>query len=536
MRTIKILFFSHILALTFGLAGLLIALPHPELWQNSPTGLAVFNFGIHYAGSLHILFGAATILLFGLYVIGIRKTLIFFVASTTISLSMELLGTSTGFPFGPYAYTDFLGFKILNHVPYAIPLSWFYMGLTSYLLANVLVKRAGWQRQTFWSLLLGVYFLTVWDLALDPAMASPNLGVHFWIWGTSGPYFGMPISNLVGWSLTGLIFMSVSRLLWREQVNTTRLVTWLPFGMYVANTCFAIALTLGAGIWQPLLIAVVLGLVPASLVLWPASSGSGGGKRDTLARRISRLSVRKGSALLARRHVTFQVEGREHLPEQGPVLLVARHFHHLYDGCVLLNTVPRPLHILIGLDWIPSRRLRWLMERACGLVQWPIVLRDEGVKHATTTTHSAYRTRDILPYLRRAVTLTVQLLRQGDVLVIFPEAYPNIDPHMTLKNDETKFLPFRSGFARLIEMAERDGRTRVTVVPAGLDYHSQQDGRWQVTLRFGSPLFRADFPDAAAFQQTVEQRVRTLSAPAAPEYAGAPTPRQETYSYEIDRI
>ena len=175
MKAVKILFCCHLAALAFGLAGLLITLPHPELWDHSVYGVETFNFGIRYAGSLHILLGAATMLLFGLLFVGVGKTLIFFAASTLISLSMELMGTSTGFPFGPYAYTDFLGIKILGHVPYSIPLSWFYMGFTSFLLAYLLVARTGWSRKTFWSLLLGVYFLTVWDLTLDPAMANGTI-------------------------------------------------------------------------------------------------------------------------------------------------------------------------------------------------------------------------------------------------------------------------------------------------------------------------------------------------------------------------
>ena len=100
MRAVKILFFCHLAALVFGIAGLLVMLPHPELWSWNPFLIEVFNFGIRYAGSLHIIFGAATMLLFGLLFVGTRKTLIFFIASTTISLSMELIGTSTGFPFG----------------------------------------------------------------------------------------------------------------------------------------------------------------------------------------------------------------------------------------------------------------------------------------------------------------------------------------------------------------------------------------------------------------------------------------------------
>ncbi|HEY0753602.1 MAG TPA: carotenoid biosynthesis protein [Ktedonobacteraceae bacterium] len=535
MRTVKILFLCHIFALTFGLAGLLIALPHPELWQNSASLQDVFTFGIRYAGSLHILFGAATMLLFGLFFVGVKKTLIFFAVSTLTSLSMELLGTSTGFPFGPYAYTDFLGYKILNHVPFSIPLSWFYMGFTAYLLANLLVAKLRLRRRTLWSLLLGAALLTVWDLSLDPSMASPRLSIHFWIWYESGPYFGMPVRNLVGWALTGLVYMSISRLFWRENLDVKRIAAWLPFGMYTANTCFAIALALAAGIWQPLLIAIGLGLLPAALVLWSDSSRPGHSPGGRLIQSLSHLTIRRTSALLSRRHVTYRVEGREHLPQDGSVLIVARHFHHFYDGCILLNTVRRPLHILVGLDWISRPALRWLMEGVCAQAEWPVILREEGLQNAQSGTQSVYRANEIVPYLRQAVRLTLKLLRQGEVLAIFPEAYPAVDPHATLKTNEKDALPFRSGFARLVELAERDKRTHVTIVPAGLAYVS--DGpHWHATLRFGPPRFLANFPDAAALQHAIEEDVRALSIPIARKSSAALTQGQEALSYGTNSI
>ena len=70
MRVVKILFFCHLAALVFGIAGLLVMLPHPELWSWNPFLIEVFDFGIRYAGSLHIIFGAATMLLFGLLFVG----------------------------------------------------------------------------------------------------------------------------------------------------------------------------------------------------------------------------------------------------------------------------------------------------------------------------------------------------------------------------------------------------------------------------------------------------------------------------------
>lgn len=522
MRTVKILFFCHLAALLFGLGGLLIALPHPELWGNNPFAVEVFNFGIGYAGSLHILFGAAAVLLFGLVVVGTRKTLIFFVLATMIPLGMELLGTSTGFPFGPYSYTSFLGFKVADLVPYSIPLSWFYMGFTSFLLANVIVVGSRLRHRTGWSLALGVYFLTVWDLSLDPAMASQRLPIHFWIWHQAGPYFGMPISNLVGWSLTGLVYMGLSRLLWRANLDTRPTAVWFPFGVYAANTVFAIALDLSAGLWIPVLMAVVLGLLPASLalVLKPArevqQTAATNEPRSSIARRVSLLAVDAGSRALTRRKVQVMVEGLEYLPRTGPTLIVARHFHHLYDGCVLLRAVPRRLRILVALDWVQRRWLRRLLEWACAMVGWPAMLRIErlgevggAINRTPTGGRSAYARGEVGRYLRRAAVDSVRLLRDGEVLVVFPEAYPNIDPAPTPKKEQGAFLPFRPGFARLVKMAERDGRTRVAIVPAGFTYVQRE--RWHITLRFGPALFRVDYPDSTSLVRAAEQRVRDLS-------------------------
>lgn len=53
-------------------------------------------------------------------------------------------------------------------------------------------------------------------------------------------------------------------------------------------------------------------------------------------------------------------------------------------------------------------------------------------------------------------------------------------------------------------MAERDGKTNVAVVPAGLHYISQGK-RWQVTLRFGPVLSREDYPSSQAFVAVLEQ-------------------------------
>jgi uncharacterized membrane protein len=268
MRTARLLLIGHLAALAFGVAGLLAALPHPEWWSADPAARAVFAFGMTYGGATHILFGAAAIFAFAWSTLGPRRTLIFFVVATTFTLASELIGTGTGWPFGNYAYTTLLGPKALGRVPFTIPLSWFYMGFASFILGSLLAARIG-RHRTFWSLALGVWLLTAWDLALDPAMAAPTLRAHFWIWHETGSYFGMPIQNLVGWSATGLLYMGVSRLLWRSDVDLARVAprAWFPAAVYAANLAFAMALSLGAGLWQPVALAALAGLAPAMFAI-----------------------------------------------------------------------------------------------------------------------------------------------------------------------------------------------------------------------------------------------------------------------------
>ena len=263
------LFIAHLGALIFGLVGILVMLPHPELWSGDPNAVRVFDFSMKYAGATHILLGAATMLVVGVIVLGWRKTAIFAVVSTSLSLTSELVGTGTGWPFGNYAYTDFLGYKVLGRVPYSIPLSWFYMGLASYLLGSLLAARLRLQRRSLWSIILGVWFLTVWDLVLDPAMAHHSLRIQFWVWDQTGPYFGMPIKNFIGWSLTGLVFMTISRALWRNDAVFTARELAIPLGIYIANLVFAMVLSAGVGLWIPIILAAVLGMVPALAAVVP---------------------------------------------------------------------------------------------------------------------------------------------------------------------------------------------------------------------------------------------------------------------------
>lgn len=256
---------AHLLALGFGLVGMLIMLPNPDLWARDPKAVRVFNFSMEYAGAIHIWLGAAAMLAYGIVAIGWRKTAIFAAISYPVSLTSELIGTGTGWPFGNYAYTDLLGPKAAGHVPWSIPASWFYMGFASYLLGSAIIERFGVKREFLWSCLAGAWLLVAWDLVLDPAMAHESLRLKFWTWDEHGPYFGMPVKNFVGWTVTAFLFMLLSRFAWRGAANL-RTSLLAPLVVFAANLLFAIIISGSVGLWIPIVLALFVGAVPLALL------------------------------------------------------------------------------------------------------------------------------------------------------------------------------------------------------------------------------------------------------------------------------
>ena len=103
----------------------------------------------------------------------------------------------------------------------------------------------------------------------------------------------------------------------------------------------------------------------------------------------------------------------------------------------------------------------------------------------------------------------LRILRAGQLVLVFPEGYPNIDPSFTPKIGDDAFLPFQPGFVRFAALAERDGITRVPIVPVGLEY--QRGDCWRVTVRFGPPVACLAEVNAQDQVCAIEEQVRRLS-------------------------
>jgi len=261
----------HIAISVFGLAGIAIMIPNPEIWSGSPILVTLFPISVSWGGNLQIILGAAALLAFGVYLLGYRATFIFFAVSVLISLTLELTGTFFGWPFGAYDYTGLFGYKILDKVPPAVPLSWFYMGLTSFLLAKVIVRRWTGNGSLVLSVVIGSILLTAWDVVLDPGMSHSSLSLQYWVWEQTGPYMGMPLVNFLGWLVTGALFMSVASLLDHRLASLQVEDVKLPMTLYASNLLFAIGICAGTGLWLPAVIGVFILAATAFAVLRPVT-------------------------------------------------------------------------------------------------------------------------------------------------------------------------------------------------------------------------------------------------------------------------
>ena len=222
------------------LAGFATFALNPERLSRVPGAAEIYGRMFALAPRVQILLAVAVLAVFLVRYAGARW-LGAFAALYLLSLGSELAGTTVGLPFGPYRYTELLGVKLFGHVPALIPASWFFMALPSYAVA---LRRWPGRADAGRRILVGSLVLLSWDLALDPAM---SLVTKYWIWGTAGPYYGMPLLNLVGWYTTGLALMAALAALRADGWVRTLPLRWLVL-FYGANLVLPLGMSLAAGL------------------------------------------------------------------------------------------------------------------------------------------------------------------------------------------------------------------------------------------------------------------------------------------------
>lgn len=165
---------------------------------------------------------------------GGRWTTAYLAIALVIGWLVEAVGTTTGWPFGDYSYTDLLGVQLLD-VPMVIPMAWAMMAypclLAAQRLASTPIRTA----------LVGGFLFASWDLFLDPQM----VGEGYWVWHSADPALpgieGIPVQNFLGWLVVAIVLMAALDRLPRRPADDllpTVMLTWVYLSNVLSSAAF----------------------------------------------------------------------------------------------------------------------------------------------------------------------------------------------------------------------------------------------------------------------------------------------------------
>ncbi|HYL74017.1 MAG TPA: carotenoid biosynthesis protein [Bryobacteraceae bacterium] len=129
-----------------------------------------------------------------------RGILTFIGLNLLVGNMFENLGVRTGFPYGDYYFTDVMGPKLLV-VPIMLGLAYVGMAYLSWTLARVILGsiKVSLEGSRVVALpAVAAFIMTAWDLSQDPIWATI---LRCWVFPHGGAYFGVPVSNFLGWYL-----------------------------------------------------------------------------------------------------------------------------------------------------------------------------------------------------------------------------------------------------------------------------------------------------------------------------------------------
>ncbi|MDH0049046.1 MFS transporter [Comamonas terrigena] len=189
----------------------------------------------------------------------------------------------------------------------------------------------------------------------------------------------------------------------------------------------------------------------------------------------------------------FRVRGADHIPAHGAAVLVCNHVSFV-DAILMMAASPRPIHFVMDHRIFQTPVLGWLFKLAKTI---PIAPQKED-----PATYEA------------AFARAAQVLREGDLLAIFPEGGITADGQLQ---------PFKPGILKILEQARADG-LEVSVVPMALtnlwgSYFSRIEVRGGRNVAMVQPLRRGLFNavglevgDAVPAAQVTPEGLRTRVA------------------------
>lgn len=127
-----------------------------------------------------------------------RRVAVVLLGLVGYTYAIEMVGVATDIPYGAFEYGIDLG-PMVAGVPLALPLFFIPLVVNAYLLTVLVAPRlttAWWARVP-----IAAAAVIAIDLVLDPAAVA----IGFWAFDAGGAYYGVPLSNYLGWVLSGTV-------------------------------------------------------------------------------------------------------------------------------------------------------------------------------------------------------------------------------------------------------------------------------------------------------------------------------------------
>ncbi|MEO9599366.1 carotenoid biosynthesis protein [Parasphingorhabdus sp.] len=230
----------------------------------------------------------AFVILHGSHQWGRRRVASFAVTIFCVGWFFETVSINTGFPFGNYTYGDIM-WPFFGHVPVAVMPAYWVMAYVCWSLALLLRRRINGPMDRNFMVgvpVIGAILMVVWDLSMDPLRA---IAEQRWHWHDGGSYFGIPLTNFLGWFfVTWFMFQIFAMLVCQAERNAPSRISvdnpkywlsvplmYLAFPMeYLLNPVFARALgnanlhsveTISTTVYFEIALVTLLTMVPISL-------------------------------------------------------------------------------------------------------------------------------------------------------------------------------------------------------------------------------------------------------------------------------
>jgi len=166
--------------------------------------------------AFHVIPPALFAVIHGARIYRLRGILVFIGLCLGIGSLFESVSLRTGFPFGHYRFTDLMGPQILG-LPILLALAYVGMGYLSWVVSLASLRSEDKPLsggRIVLVPLMASFVMTAWDLSMEAVWADVD---HAWVWRDGGFYYGVPISNFLGWLLTVYVFYQLFAFYLRKQ-------------------------------------------------------------------------------------------------------------------------------------------------------------------------------------------------------------------------------------------------------------------------------------------------------------------------------